>query len=335
MDVGTVVEGLDDVHEHRPPAQLRHLLVERAVTLVVPGHEQHLHEALVAVAEHPREGAAGVVVHDVGGHRRAVEVALHRGRPGRQHALRGPAAAPRVHRLVEQAAELGVLRAGGAAPRLRILEAEHPDEERPDRDVGQEVDRLRGALHRIEEFGEAHPVPGHPLLHRGERDRLDPGHRQHRPLALLRAHRGEAEAAVPDDRGGDAVPAGEGAVGVPEDLGVVVGMEVDEAGGDVEAAGVEDLARVARWDAADLGDDAVLDGDVRAIPRHAGSVEDGAAANEPIVDRHGPFLLLVVSTEQRSHGLPGRATIVSGAAGSRREPSGANSPSGPAPPRAG
>ena len=84
------------------------------------------------------------------------------------------------------------------------------------------------------------------------------------------------------------MPAGEGAVRVPEHLRVVVGVEVDEAGGDVEAVRVEDLARVARRDAANFGDDPVLDGDVRAIPRHAGSVEDGAAANEPIVDRHGP-----------------------------------------------
>ena len=84
------------------------------------------------------------------------------------------------------------------------------------------------------------------------------------------------------------MPAGEGAVGVPEDLGVVVGVEVDEAGGDVEAVGVEHLARVARRDAADLGDDPVPDGDVRAIPRHTGPVEDGAAANQPIVGRHDP-----------------------------------------------
>ena len=83
-------------------------------------------------AKYPGEGAAGVVVHDVGRHRGAVEVALDGGRPGREHALRGPAATPRVHRLVEETAELRVLLVGGAAPRLRVLEAEDPDEERPD-----------------------------------------------------------------------------------------------------------------------------------------------------------------------------------------------------------
>ena len=286
VDVGAVIERLDDVHEHRPSARLRHLLVEGAVAPVVARDEEHLHEALVALGEHPGEGAAGVVVHDVGRHRGAVEVALHGGRPGREHALRGPAAAARVHRLVEQAAELGVLGVGRAPPRLRVLEPEDPDEERPDRDVGQEVDGLRRVLDRIEELGEGHPVPGHPLLHRREGDGLDPGHRQHRPLALLGTHRSEAEAAVADDRGGDPVPPGQGAVRVPEDLGVVVGVEVDEARGDVETLRVDDLPRLARRNSPDLGDEPVPDPDVRTIPRHPGPVEHGPAANDPIKGRH-------------------------------------------------
>ena len=51
-------------------------------------------------------------------------------------------------------------------------------------------------------------------------------------------------------------------VGIPGDLSVIVGMNVDKAGGDEEAVGVEFLAGWA--DAlADIGDGAVIDGDIR------------------------------------------------------------------------
>jgi hypothetical protein len=124
MNVRPVVEGLHHVHDDRPAAQRRHLLVEGAVARVVARHQQHLHEAVVALGQDLCELAAGVVVHHVGRHRRAVVVALHCGRPGRQHALGRPAAGARIHRLVA---------AGGAAPaccsgvgRLPALAASKP-----------------------------------------------------------------------------------------------------------------------------------------------------------------------------------------------------------------
>ena len=109
MDVRLVIEGLHDVHDDRPAAQGRDLLVEGLVAGIVARDQQHLHEAVVALGQHPGELAAGLVVHDVGRHRRAVMVALHRGRAGRQHALGRPAAGAGIHRLVQQAPDLGVL----------------------------------------------------------------------------------------------------------------------------------------------------------------------------------------------------------------------------------
>ena len=120
------------------------------------------------------------------------------------------------------------------------------------------------------------------------------------------------------------MPAGEGAVRVPEDLGVVVRVEVDEAGGDVEAVRIEDLARVAGRDAADLGDDPVLDGDVRAVARHPRAVEDGPAADDPIVDRHGRPL--VDSSHEQWHSPPGRATGGTGGTGLDPEAESAHRP---------
>ena len=175
---------------------------------------------------------------------------------------------------------------------------------------------MRRALDRVEELGEAHPVPRHAGLHRGEGDRFDAGHREHRPLALVGAHRSEAEAAVADGRRRDPVPPGERAVRVPEHLGVVVGMEIDEAGGDVQALRVQDLARIVRRNASDRGDDPVLDSDVRAIPRHAGSIEDSAVADEPIKGRHGrPPLVSSDRSNERSHSPSERASAAVAAAG--------------------
>ena len=86
--------------------------------------------------------------------------------------------------------------------------------------------------------------------------RSDPGHRLHGVLAHVGLDRGEPEPAVADGDRGDAVPARQRAVRVPEDLGVVVGVQIDEAGGDVHAPGVDDLGGLAGVDPADGGDDA-------------------------------------------------------------------------------
>ncbi len=58
-------------------------------------------------------------------------------------------------------------------------------------------------------------------------------------VAVRGQGRGHAEAAVADDHGGDAVPRRHGEHAVPQDLGVVVGVDVDEAGGDDAAGGVD------------------------------------------------------------------------------------------------
>ena len=94
----------------------------------------------------------------------------------------------------------------------------------------------------------------------------------------LRPGRGDGEAAVAGDHGGDAVEARRRQRRVPEHLGVVVGVDVDEAGGDDAAGGVDDRgARV-------LGDEVVADADdhpvgkrhIGATARRAGAVDDGS-----------------------------------------------------------
>ena len=63
------------------------------------------------------------------------------------------------------------------------------------------------------------------------------------PFVAVGPHRREADAAVAEDRGGDAVPARRREVRVPGGLPVEVGVDVDEAGGDHQPVGVERAPR--------------------------------------------------------------------------------------------
>ena len=69
---------------------------------------------------------------------------------------------------------------------------------------------------------------------------------------------------------------------VPEHLRVEVRVQVEEAGGDDRAGGVELGLAVGREARADLGDAAVADPDVGGDAGRAGAVDDGAAADEEI-----------------------------------------------------
>ncbi|MEZ5225494.1 MAG: hypothetical protein R2710_02170 [Acidimicrobiales bacterium] len=74
---------------------------------------------------------------------------------------------------------------------------------------------------------------------------------------------------------------------VPEDLGVVVRVDVDEAGGDDASGGVDPVRLVdaGRQVGTDLDDATVLDGDVGPEPRASRAVDDGPTVNDQPV-RH-------------------------------------------------
>ena len=217
MHVRMRIARLHDVVKHWPPALLGKLLEVIEIVHRIGAHERHLDEALVATAEHARQRQARFVGHQVGHHRGAVKIALHACGTVGIEALRGPSAGAGVHRLVEQAANLARLFLGGR-PRLGRFQTHHPREQRRDRNVRQDVHRLGTARDTVEKFGKRGPIPRHPGLHRGVRNRFDARHREHRALAALGTHRGEAEAAVADNDRGDAVPARDGAVRIPEQL---------------------------------------------------------------------------------------------------------------------
>ena len=77
---------------------------------------------------------------------------------------------------------------------------------------------------------------------------------------------------------------------VPDDLAVVVRVDVDPARGDDEPVGV-DLPGAASADAADLGDHAAVDGDVGGDRRRPRAVDDRAPSDDELVHDCPPAAL--------------------------------------------
>ncbi len=178
-------------------------------------------------AHRPRERDHLFLGHAVRHHGRAVEVELDVADLAGD--LRAEPAPAGLHPLDEQTTHLVELLVGDAI-RLRVVHTRHIRVEGGQRDERHDVHALWRAVHAVEEFGIADPVPRHAGAHRLERHRFVARHRQHRPLTVVRLAGSETEATVADDHAGHAVPARHRAPRVPEHLAVVVRVEVDEPG---------------------------------------------------------------------------------------------------------
>ncbi len=198
-------------------------------------------------------------------------------------ARRGEAEGAGAQRLDREAAHLGdVVRGRGFPPHGAV--AHDIDAQRQMRGLGGDVDRARMALQRIEEVGEALPVPGQPVGQHGVGDFLDALHQIHQRAAMMLSHRREADAAIAEHDRGDAMPARRRQQRIPHRLAVVMGVHVDPAGRDQKAAGV-DLAPGRTLFAADCDDAVARNRYVAGEGRLAGAVDDGAAANNDVM--HG------------------------------------------------
>jgi len=92
--------------------------------------------------------------------------------------------------------------------------------------------------------------------------------------------RRQADPAIADDDGGDALADLRKHVRFREDDLVVVGVHVDEPRRDDPAAGVEHVGAALRQIGADLDDALALDAHVGGEARRAGAVDDGATAQK-------------------------------------------------------
>ena len=162
---------------------------------------------------------------------------------------------------------------------VRAAFAHHKDPQRRMWHVCAQIDGVLAAADGVEIVWKALPVPGQALGQGGPRDVFDPLEQADQEVMLVDAGRREADAAVAHRRRGDSVDGGWGEQGVPGHLAIVVGVNVDEAGGDMGAVCVDDAPGRA-GDLADLNDQAVLNGHVGASGRRACAVDHDAIADD-------------------------------------------------------
>ena len=142
-------------------------------------------------------------------------------------------------------------------------------------------------LHAPHVVGHADPLPGRPLLHRAERHPFDPGQHPHQVVAVLGLAGRDGEAAVAHHQRGHAMPEAGREQRVPQHLVVVVGVDVDDAGSDNLALGVDDALGLARH-LAGLDDLAALHRHVAGKRRCAGAVDDRPVPNDEVVHEMAP-----------------------------------------------
>jgi hypothetical protein len=149
------------------------------------------------------------------------------------------------------------------------------------RHQGQEVRAVRHGLQHVQVVAKTAPVEPDAF---GQCRAGDVFHAFHQrdQFCLAAWHAGrEGDATVAHQQRGHAMMDA-GAEGlIPGRLAVVVGVDVDEAGGQPGPAAVDALA-YDRADAADLGDEAVLHADVGGEGGGPRAVDDGGPFNHPI-----------------------------------------------------
>ena len=209
----------------------------------------------------------------------------------RQAAGRGEPESASLHRVSCDLAHLGDVALVG------VFEVDGAVAHDEDADGGvrqqrADVDVALPAVEGVEIFAEGFPLPLQAFVHDRAGDVLDAFHQLDQAFAVGGLAGGEADAAIAHDGGGDAMPGGGRHVAVPDRLGVVVGVDVDEAGGDEFAFGV-DFFRAAARDRADRGDPVADDADVGLARRAAGAVDDGAASDDQIKCGHWTFSWMI------------------------------------------
>ncbi len=137
------------------------------------------------------------------------------------------------------------------------------------------------AVEPVEILAVAGPVPRHPLLERSERHPLDLLHHASQVVDVLGMDRRQGEPAVAGDDAGHAVEVRRRRPGVPEQLGVVVGVGIDETGAHDHPLGVDGLGCVL-GDVTDLDDAAVAHSDIGSTAGSSRAVDHRSTTNDEI-----------------------------------------------------
>ncbi len=248
--VGAVVQQRGD--HHRPARERRQRLEEFHLRLPALGEHEH---AAPGLAQAGDQRAQLALVGEARGHRHAALAVVRRRGAG------GKADRAGAHALEHDAAHGGdlVVARGALGGRFAHDVAAH----RRMADEGRHVERRAAALEHVEVLGHGLELPADPGAQHLERHALDLGQVAHHALALGRAAGGDGEAAVADHRAGDAQRRARREPRVPGDLGVVVGVVVDDSRHQGEPLRVERFARRAEL-APERGDAPAGHGEVAA-----------------------------------------------------------------------
>ena len=104
---------------------------------------------------------------------------------------------------------------------------------------------------------------------------------------MFRLTGGKCQPTVPHDKGRHSVPARGREQRIPEDLGVVVGVDIDEPWGDGKAISLDDLPCIAAH-LAHCNDAASLNRNIAGIALCTGAVVDSSVFDEQIVAHRVP-----------------------------------------------
>src|SRR6266508_2606173 len=94
--------------------------------------------------------------------------------------------------------------------------------------------------------------------------------------------RGKTKSAVAEGHRSYPMPAACGAVRVPVDLRIIVGMQVDGSWGHNEPSGIDHPRRIAGLQTANFRDLAVLNTKISFVARHPCPIDNGASFNKDI-----------------------------------------------------
>ena len=157
-----------------------------------------------------------------------------------------------------------------------LLGADDEQAQRGVSDEGTDVDPLTPLIECGQVLGEGLEAPVDALVEGVHRHAFDILEGAHDGVAMLRVRGGHAESAVAHHDAAHPMPARGGQVAVPEDLGVVVGVDVDEPGSQCETVEIDHLGALGGRQptgSVDAGDALALDGHVGRPYRRAGTVD--------------------------------------------------------------
>ena len=172
----------------------------------------------------------------------------------------------------------------------------------PQRIVGNlhgEIDAVRPGIQRIHVLRQGFPFPADALRERGARNVFHTFHQAHQFVAIFRPYRRETHAAAAHYHRTHTVIDTRAQIGVPGDLAVVMGMQVNKARGHNLSAGIDYRIRLGLT-VAHFHDHAILDADIGRHGFAALAIVDKTIYHFQI-EFHPRLLILTITHTCSSH----------------------------------